>query len=189
MKSILYRTTLALTGFAICMSAGCSTTLSAKATGSRTPDTAPCTPGERVEIANGDFTIVQTCLNSDNLVVGDGILESTLWSFDFHGQDVGSCLPESAIVEMRLRPTGHLIGERLRVEDQWAMGLEEIQSLEVGKEQTLVVDMMIRNGRPSPYTPSEIRRLILDAPGHRLPMVYELNALVSHAELEIRCRR
>ncbi len=178
-----------LAGIAMATSLGCSTNLSATAKGSRTPDTAACTPGERVEVTNGDFTIVQTCLNSDNLLVGDGILETTLWRFDFQGQDVGSCFPESAILEIHLRPTGNLIGERLRVQDQWAMGLEEIQSLDVGKEQTLIVDMMLRNGRPSPYTPSEIRRLILEAQEHRLPMVYELNALVSYAELTIHCRR
>jgi hypothetical protein len=171
------------------VSIGCRTTLEAKATGSRAPKTRDCSQGQRIDIQNGDFTIVQSCLSRENLVVGDGISEETHWVFDLHDEDIGSCYPETASIEMRLRPTGHLMTEELRVEGSFAMGLEAIQSMNVGEEQKLVVDMMLRNGRPSPYTPSEIRRLLLEEHGGRLPMVYELNALVSEAKLEIRCRR
>jgi hypothetical protein len=174
---------------ALVSATGCSTTLSAKAKGSKKPKTQTCTLGERVEVENGDFTIVQSCVDTENLVVGDGVAESTTWVFDLHDQDVAECFPEWATIEMRLRPTGDLMGEELRVQQRWAMGLEAIQSLDVGTEQALEVDMMIRNGRPSPYTPSEIRHLILDQYGGTLPMVYELNALVSYAELTIDCRR
>lgn len=169
-------------------STGCQTTLSARASGSKHPRTLRCEPGEYAELPNGDFTIVQNCTSADNLVVGDGIAEATRWSFDLSDQDVESCFPESARIEMQLRPTGDLLGERLRVQGRWAMGLEAIQSLEPGRTQELVVDMMLRNGRPSPYTPSEIRSLLLADPAGQLPMLYELNALVSEAELTIRCR-
>ena len=171
------------------VSIGCRTTLEAKATGSRAPKTRDCSQGQRIDIQNGDFSIVQSCLSQENLVVGDGISEETHWVFDLHDEDIGSCYPETASIEIRLRPTGHLMTEELRVEGSFAMGLEVIQSMNVGEEQKLIVDMMLRNGRPSPYTPSEIRRLLLEEHGGRLPMVYELNALVSEAKLEIRCRR
>ena len=71
-----------------------------------------------------------------------------------------------------------LLTEELRVEGRWALGLEAIQSMEIGKEQNIFIDIMLRNGRPSPYTPSEIRTLLLEKHSGVLPMVYELNALV-----------
>ena len=49
------------------------------------------------------------------------------------------------------------------------------------------IDMLSRTGRPSPYTPSVLRSLLLEEPRGRLPMVYELNAIVSHAKLTIAC--
>jgi len=176
-------------GLALVVATGaCQTTLSSQLRGSAEPATVACTPGERVELRNGDFTIVQSCTSPVNLVVGDGIAEATTWSFAFPEEDAADCYPESAILEMELRPTGDLLGESLRVPGRWALGLEEIQSLEPGRKQAMTVDMMLRNGRPSPYTPGEIHDLIVQDPPGRLPMVYELNALVSRARLTIRCR-
>ena len=125
------------------MSIGCRTTLEAKATGSRAPKTRDCSQGQRIDIQNGDFSIVQSCLSRENLVVGDGISEETHWVFDLHDEDIGSCYPETASIEMRLRPTGHLMTEELRVEGSFAMGLEAIQSMSVGEEQKLVVDPIL----------------------------------------------
>ena len=170
------------------LTAGCGTTLSASVRGSSRPNTEDCTPGQRVELPNGDFTIVQTCLDSTNQLAGDGIAEQTLWEFDMSDQDFAACYPETAVVEVELRPTGDLLDERLRVQDRWAMGLEAIQSLEVGREQTLSFDMMIRNGRPSPYSPSAIRDLLVANEGV-LAMEYEFNALLSRAKIELACRR
>ncbi len=184
----------ALAGLLLCvptlaLGLGCKTTLSTTVKGSAKPRTQSCTPGERVEIPNGDFTITQTCLDGGNRTVGDGRGEVTSWRFDLAGDDVWSCYPESAWIDLRLRPTANLLDDELRVDGRWAMGLEEIQSLEIGREQEIQVDMMMRNGRPSPYTPSEIRRLLTEEFRGQLPMVYEANALVSWARLSIRCSR
>lgn len=176
-------------GLLLATTVGCRTTLSSELSGARRPATLRCELGERAELRNGDFTIVQNCTHLENRVVGDGIAEATTWSFDLSDEDVASCYPESAVLELELRPvTGDLLGETLRVPGRWAMGLEAIQSLEPGRRQKVAFDMMLRNGRPSPYTPSEIRALLLDDPPGRLPMVYELNAIVSSARLTIRCR-
>ena len=165
----------------------CQTILSASVKGSRKPTTETCSPGQRVELQNGDFTITQSCLDPDNQVVGDGIAEETTWEFDLSEEDVAACYPETAMIEMQIRPNGRLLDERLRVRDRWAMGLEAIQSLEPGEEQTLRFDMMLRNGRPSPYGPGTIRDLLVDG-GGKLPMHYELNALISSAEITLACR-
>jgi hypothetical protein len=179
---------LTLAALVICVT-GCQTVLSSKVKGSKKPRTETCTPGVRAEVQNGDFTIIQKCVSADNLIVGDGISEMTVWEFEVSEKDLAECYPETAYIDMKLRPTGHLMGEALRVQGRWAMGLEQIQSLEVGVEQPIQIDMMTRNGRPSPYTPGEVRRLLLEDPTASLPMLYELNAIVYYAELTIHCRK
>jgi hypothetical protein len=168
--------------------AGCQTTISSTVKGSKTPTTAICEPGQPNRIANGGFTIAQDCVFSENTVIGDGRDEVTLWEFDFSDEeDYAGCFPETAVMELRLRPEGNLLNETLRVEGKWELGLEEIQSLEVGIDQSTTIDMMLRNGRPSPYTPWEIQKLLTGKPAGRIPMVYEQNAVLSYARLDIRC--
>jgi hypothetical protein len=170
--------------------AGCQTTLTSVVKGSKNPPKERCEEGRVTRVENGGFTIAQECLFSDNTVVGDGLEEVTLWEFDFTGEeDHASCYPESAIIDLTLRPEGNVLGESLRVEGKWELGLEEIQSLSEGTDQETSIDMMLRNGRPSPYTSSEIQKLLNEEPKGRIPMVYEANAVVSHARLQIRCVR
>ena len=63
--------------------AGCQTSMQSEVKGSRKPNTISCSLGERVEVANGGFTILQKCVFPENLIVGDGRGEATLWDFDF----------------------------------------------------------------------------------------------------------
>ena len=168
--------------------AGCQTSMKSEVKGSRKPDIISCSLGERVEVANGGFTILQKCVFPENLIVGDGRGEATLWDFDFsQDKHLDSCIVQAATLELRLRPTRDTLDESLRVRGKWALGLVELQNIGPGADHAIEIDMLSRNGRPSPYTPSVLRSLLLEEPRGRLPMVYELNAIVSHAKLTIAC--
>lgn len=181
---------IALLVAAAATSSGCGTTLTSTVEGRSRPRTRPCEEGRPTQIANGGFSIGQDCLLSENTVVGDGIDEVTVWEFDVRHEDgYLECIPETAFIDLRLRPEADLLNETLQVEGKWELGLEEIQSLELDVEQETTIDMMTRNGRPSPYTPIEIQRLLRDEPVGRIPMVYGSNAVVSWARLRIGCAR
>jgi hypothetical protein len=172
------------------LATGCQTTMKSEVKGKQRPKTVRCSLGEMKQVENGGFTIQQKCLFEDDLTVGDGSGEITLWSFDLSEEKaLDECFPDYALLELDLQPTGDTLDERLAVENQWELGLEQIQSLEPGELATVEIDMMMRNGRPSPYTPSVIRSLLLEEPRGHLPMTYELNAIVSYAKLEIGCRK
>ena len=163
--------------------------MEAEVKGSAKPKTVPCSLGERVEIENGGFTIVQKCVFGSNLTVGDGRSESTLWEFDFsQDKHLDECIVGTATLEMRLRPMTDTLDETLRVEGKWDLGLVQLQNIGPGSEHTIQIDMLSRNGGPSPYTWRVLGALIEEGPRGRLPMVYELNAIVSHAKLTIVCR-
>jgi hypothetical protein len=175
---------------AILFAAGCQTTMKSEVKGSKSPKTVRCSLGEVRQIENGGFTIQQKCLFEDNLTVGNGRGEMTVWSFDLSEESaLDECFPDYALLELHLEPTQDTLDETLRVEGQWELGLEQIQSLEPGELGKIEIDMMMRNGRPSPYTPAVIRSLLLEEPRGLLPMVYELDAIVSYAKLEIGCRK
>ncbi len=167
----------------------CSSTITSEVKGSKSPRTRACELGERVEVENGGFHIVQKCISEENLTVGDGRGEVTTWEFHFSDIDRlrDGCYVQSAILEMQLEPTGNTIDDSLRVRGKWELGLEQIQSLEPGSVQKVEIDLMERGGRPSPYTPPVIRSLILEEPESRVQMLYEFDAIVSWAKLTIDC--
>jgi hypothetical protein len=170
----------------------CSSPITSEVKGSKSPPTRTCELGERVEVENGGFRIVQKCVSEGNLIVGDGRGEVTTWEFHFSDEDDidlfrDGCWVRSAILEIQLEPTGNTIDDSLRVRGKWELGLEEIQSLEPGSVQKVEIDLMERGGRPSPYTPPVIRSLILEEPEARLQMLYEFDAIVSWAKLTIDC--
>ncbi|MGH0037893.1 MAG: hypothetical protein ACQGVK_22920 [Myxococcota bacterium] len=186
-RTVLWRTPALATSL-LAAALGCQTTLTSTVKGSKTPPTVHCADGQTLEVSNGGFTIAQECLFQENGVAGDGFAEVTFWEFDVsRSEDFADCYPESALIELHLRPQGDVLQESLRVEGKWDLGLEEIQSLEVGVDQQTTIDMMVRGGRPSPYTPGEIQALLMAEPQGRLPMVYEQNAVIHFARLEIRC--
>ena len=173
-------------------SLACGHSMTATARGAKTPRLKTCTLGDRVEVANGDFRIIQKCVSEENLTVGDGRMEMTTWDFPIEESFADAlrddCIIRSAEVELELRPTRNPFGESLAVRDKWEFGLEEIRSLEPdGSWQTVQIDMMQRPGGPSPYTPQALRELILQGPWSRLRMEYGYDASISYARIDLRC--
>jgi hypothetical protein len=173
---------------ALLASIGCSTTMKSEVKGSRSPKTVSCSLGERAEVENGGFTILQKCVFSENLIVGDGRSEATVWSFDFsEDKHLDGCIIQAAMLELRLEPMTETLDEELRVQGKWDLGLVQLQNIGPGAVHTIEIDVLSRNGGRSPYTPRVLRSLILEEPYGQLPMVYELNAIVSQAKLTIGC--
>lgn len=171
---------------------GCSHTMSVTVKGSKNPKTKTCTLGDRVELENGDFRIVQKCVTEENLVVGDGKLEMTEWDFaiddGFADALRDDCVIRSAWVEMDVHPTANPFDESLAVRDKWEFGLEEIRSLDPkGGWQKVEIDMMYRPGGRSPYTPQVLRELMLEGPWNRLRIEYGYDAIISRARLDLKC--
>ena len=170
----------------------CRSPITSEVKGSKSPRTRTCELGERVEVENGGFRIVQKCISEGNLTVGDGRGEVTTWVFELsNDKDLDrlrdGCYVRSAIIELQLEPTGETLDDSLRVRGKWELGLEQIQSLEAGSAQRVEIDMMERGGRPSPYTPRVIRSLILEEPSTGIQMIYEYDAIISWAKLTIDC--
>ncbi len=172
------------------LTVSCSSPITSEVRGSKSPRPQACGLGERVEIENGGFRIVQKCVAEGNLIVGDGRGEVTTWEFHF-SDDIDrfrdGCRVRSAILDLELEPTGDTIDDSLRVRGKWELGLEQIRSLKPGSVQKVEINLMERAGRPSPYTPLVIRSLILEEPEARVQMLYEFDAIVSRAKLTIDC--
>jgi hypothetical protein len=161
--------------------------------GSKKPTVKACTLGDRVEVDNGGFRIVQKCVSDDNLEIGDGRMEMTEWDFaideSFADALREDCIIRSAWVEMEMRPTKNPFDESLAVRDKWEFGLEEVRSLDPeGGWQKVEIDMMERPGGRSPYTPQVLRELMLLGPWNRLRIEYGYDALISYAKLDVTCK-
>jgi len=172
---------------------GCGHSMSATVKGSKKPKQKTCTLGERVEIDNGGFRIVQKCVSEENLTVGDGRMEMTEWDFPIEDSFADAlredCIIRSAWVEMELRPTKNPFDESLAVRNRWEFGLEEIRSLDPDSGwQKVEIDMMRRPGGRSPYTPQTLRELMLEGPWSRLRIEYGYDAQISWAKIDLSCK-
>jgi hypothetical protein len=176
-----------------CCLAACGHSMSVTVKGSREPKTQTCTLGERGEVQNGGFRIVQKCITEENLTVGDGRMEMTEWDFaiedGFADAVRDNCIILVADVEMEVNPTANPFNESLAVKGKWEFGLEEIRSLDPDAGwQTVSIDMMERPGERSPYTPQALRELILQGPWSRLSIEYGYSARISRATLDLYCK-
>ena len=174
------------------VSVACKTTMTSVVKGSRNPRTSECSIGEAARIGNGGFTILQRCVSTDDLTVGNGRGEVTQWDFDLsrskYIEELGAGCPiEHVWIDLELeRPQSS--PDSLYVRGKWQLGLEEIRSVEPGGVEAVQINVLQRAGGPSPYTRQVVRELILQEPVGFLPMQYEFDARVSYAKLTLVCR-
>ncbi len=170
----------------------CKTTMTSVVKGSRNPRTIECSIGEAARTGNGGFTILQKCLSTDNLTVGNGRGEVTQWDFDLSRSKYieeleAGCSIEYVWIDLELERT-RSSPDSLSVRGKWQLGLEEIRSVEPGSVEAVRINVLQRAGGRSPYTPQVVRELILQEPVGLLPMQYEFDARVSYAKLTLVCR-
>ena len=171
----------------------CGHSMSVTVKGSKEPATKTCTLGERGEVENGGFRIVQKCVSEKNLIVGDGRMEMTEWDFAIEDGFADAlredCIILEAFVEMEILPKDNPFDESLAVENKWEFGLEEIRSLDPDFGwQTVEIDMMYRPQGVSPYTPQVLREIILQGPWSRIPIEYGYEAVIAEATLDLHCK-
>ena len=185
--------TAALLTLAAALLAACGHSMSVTVKGSKKPDQQVCTLGERGEVRNGGFRIIQKCFFEKNLTVGDGLMEMTTWSFAIESGFADAvrkdCMIRAATVEMEILPKDDPFNESLAVRDKWEFGLEQVRSLDPDLGwQKVAIDMMTRHGDRSPYTPQALREIILQAPGGRIQVEYGYEAIISKATLHLHCK-
>jgi hypothetical protein len=151
--------------------------ITATATGSPTPPTAPFPE----TVTNGDFLIRGYSNRSD---VGDGRGETTTWVFDFTTDPDFSSVPasapiESALLTITLEPKGELIStDSIRIQGLHRIMTPLIQGLPVGVTTTIQLELL------DFYASSDILRVFTRNAGH-IPMAYNDDAIISFAQLEL----
>lgn len=173
------------------MCGACGTTMTSVVKGSRSPRTEDCSIGQSRQISNGGFTIEQKCVTNENLTVGDGRGEVTRWEFDLSRSKYieeleAGCPIEAVWIDLELERTSDR-PDSLEVRGKWQLGLEEIRSVYPGSVEEVQIDVLLRAGRPSPFTRQVVREMLLTEPVGLVPMQYEFDGLVSHAKLTLVC--
>ncbi len=152
-------------------------TITATASGSLTPPTAPSTD----TVKNGDFLIGA---NPPAPLTGDGIDEETTWTFDFTGDPsfpfFSSSLPlTSALLTLTLTPRDVLITTNVvLIEGLAQISTPVIQSLPVGRTSTIHLQLL------DFYSSAAILRVITGN-ASKIPMRYGNDAIISSAKLEL----
>jgi hypothetical protein len=148
-------------------------------------DPTPTVEQNEPAIFNDDFRIF-----SKTTPVGDGVNESTEWSFnladDSNYQKFNTSIPlESAILNMILEPKNeHFFTDSVCIKDingepipGFSFTREQFGWVSIGQACSISVDLL-----NNPYTSDQILKAIVD---NQIGMLYEEDALVSFAELNL----
>ncbi len=152
-------------------------TITATASGSLTPPTAPPTD----TVTNGDFLIGANPLAP---LTGDGVDEETTWTFDFTGDPsfpfFSSSLPlTSALLTLTLTPRDVLITtDVVLIEGLAQIKTPVIQSLPVDRTSTIHLQLL------DFYSSAAILG-VFTANASKIPMRYGDDAIISSAKLEL----
>lgn len=128
-------------------------------------------------IVNGDFRIAVVSFFGDNLPTGDGIDETTTWTFD-----MGPLYPIStplsyAMLGLELTPQSWLVStDAVNIVGLPAINTDLIQGLPVGQTSTVLLNLL------NYYTSDDILQVYADNAG-QIPMRYRDDAWVSFAQL------
>lgn len=157
-------------------------TISAEVTGSPEPQVIENASPEDT-VTNGDFEIARTSEGVNN-TLGDGIDETTTWTFDFSQDPNFDNFPSaplaSARLELTLIPQSTLVAfDIVRIE-----GLSDItsppqfQNLPTGTPTTVELDLL------DFYTSDEILQVLSSGNG-QMPMFYADDSIVTSARLSL----
>jgi hypothetical protein len=156
-----------------------SITISDEALGSRTPNQTPA--GESASVINGDFVITQVAPSPGSPNIGDGLNDTTSWSFDF-GTDtnlVNGKILFSALLTLNLQTTFGIDTDSFTLAGLDAVGPVEIRSLAVGFDGQVSLDLL------DYYSSADILAQLVGGVYGQLPVIYEDDSIVSFARLEL----
>ena len=154
--------------------------LTSEVSGSSTPT--PISSATNDFLINGDFLITQDPSSCCSVLLGDGNNDDTEWVFDFGPDSVllsGKTLA-SALLTLTLETTAGVTTDTIEIVGLGARAASEIRSLTGGFDGSITFDLL-------PYYSSiDILENLFDPQSGAIGMIYEDDAIVSYARLELR---